>query len=53
MYFEIFTLNMEFLSWVSKTALPVFGRTTLAMDNNVSGYKTLLSAFDPLRFPKG
>ena len=47
------TLNMEFLSWVKRTALPVVGLTTLAIEFRIRGYSTRLSAFDPLRFPKG
>lgn len=31
------TLNMEFLSCVRMTALPVVGLTTLAMERRISG----------------
>ena len=46
-------LNMEFLSCVSNTALPVLGLTTLAIDKSICGYNTLLSALEPLLLPKG
>ena len=46
-------LNIDVLSCVSKTALPVFGFTTRAIESKTWGYKTRLSALEPLRFPNG
>ena len=45
--------NILVLSWVSRTALPVLGRTNLARESSVSGYNFRLSCLLPLRRPKG